>query len=168
MKILITGCSGLIGSQAVEYFDVRGHSVYGVNNNMRQTFFGPAGDTTWNLNRLKEVTRHFTHAHLDIRDRETLSNLFREYRFDMIIHCAAQPSHDRAAKIPLLDFDVNAVGTLNLLEATRRYCGEAVFIQMSTNKVYGDAPNDMPLVELPRRYDYASPEDVNGVSEECR
>lgn len=168
MHILVTGCSGLIGSEAVSYFDQRGHQVTGIDNNMRQIFFGPAGDTTWNLARLKEQASHFTHANIDIRDREALSSLFRENNFDAIIHCAAQPSHDKARDIPLVDFDVNAGGTINLLEATRQFCPEAVFIQMSTNKVYGDAPNEVPLVELEKRYEYARPEDYNGISEECR
>jgi CDP-paratose 2-epimerase len=105
---------------------------------------------------------------LDIRDRAGVFSLFKSSGFDLIIHCAAQPSHDKARDIPLIDFDVNAVGTINLLEATRQSCPEAVFIHMSTNKVYGDAPNELPLVELERRYDYAKPEDFNGISEECR
>ena len=168
MRILVTGSSGLIGSEAVDYFDRRDHDVYGVDNNMRREFFGPAGDTTWNLRRLKEVTRHFTHVDLDIRCRERIFELFKAHRFDLIIHCAAQPSHDRAASIPLIDFDVNAVGTMNLLEATRQYCPEAVFVHVSTNKVYGDAPNELPLVELETRYDYARPEDYHGISENYR
>jgi CDP-paratose 2-epimerase len=168
MKILVTGCSGLIGSEAVSYFDQQGHTVTGIDNNMRQVFFGPAGDTAWNLARLKEQTARFTHVNLDIRDREALFSLFRENSFDAIIHCAAQPSHDKARDIPLIDFDVNAGGTINLLEATRQFCPEAVFIHMSTNKVYGDAPNEVPLVELQTRYDYARPEDYHGINEECR
>jgi CDP-paratose 2-epimerase len=168
MKILVTGSSGLIGSEAVAYFDRRGHQVYGVDNNLRQYFFGPTGDTTWNLQRLLQTTHHFTHVDLDIRDRLGVFALFKAQHFDLVIHCAAQPSHDKAASIPLDDFDVNAVGTLNLLEATRQYCAEAVFIFMSTNKVYGDAPNEMPLQELETRYDYARPEDYHGVAEHCR
>ncbi len=168
MKILVTGSSGLIGSEAVEYFDRQGHELYGVDNNMRREFFGPAGDTTWNLQRLNRVTRRFTHIDLDIRHREGIFRLFKDHRFDLIIHCAAQPSHDRAASIPLVDFDVNAVGTVNLLEATRQFCPEAVFIHMSTNKVYGDAPNELPLVELETRYEYARPEDYHGINEQCR
>lgn len=164
----MTGSCGLIGSEAVEYFDRHGHEVYGADNNMRQEFFGPAGDTTWNLRRLREITRHFTHLDLDIRCREKVFDLFKTHRFGLIIHCAAQPSHDKAASIPLIDFDVNAVGTVNLLEATRQNCPEAVFIHMSTNKVYGDAPNEVPLVELETRYDYGRPEDYHGISEECR
>jgi CDP-paratose 2-epimerase len=168
MHILVTGCSGLIGSEAVSYFDQRGHTVTGIDNNMRQVFFGAAGDTTWNLFRLKEQTTRFTHVNLDIRDREALFSLFHENSFDSIIHCAAQPSHDKARDIPLIDFDVNAGGTINLLEATRQFCPAAVFIHMSTNKVYGDAPNETPLAELETRYDYARPEDYNGINEECR
>lgn len=168
MRILVTGSSGLIGSEAVEYYDRQGHEVYGVDNNMRQYFFGPPGDTTWNLSRLTATTQRFTHIDLDIRQREPVFDLFKTTRFDLIIHCAAQPSHDRAASIPLVDFEVNAVGTVNLLEATRQHCPDAVFIHMSTNKVYGDAPNELPLVELETRYDYAEPSDYHGISENCR
>jgi CDP-paratose 2-epimerase len=168
MKILITGSSGLIGSEAVEYFDRNGHRVIGVDNNMRSLFFGPQGDTTWNLKRLNRVTKNFIHHDLDIRDRGKVSELFQQHRFDLIIHCAAQPSHDKAKEIPLIDFEVNALGTVNLLEATRQYCWDAVFIFMSTNKVYGDAPNEKPLKELPTRYDYAQPQDYDGIDETCR
>ncbi|HYO50503.1 MAG TPA: NAD-dependent epimerase/dehydratase family protein [Chloroflexia bacterium] len=168
MKVLVTGSSGLIGSEAVAHFDGQGHSVVGVDNNMRREFFGPAGDTAWNLERLRRTTRSFRHLGLDIRDRPAMFELFEAEHFDLVIHCAAQPSHDKATEIPLVDFDVNAVGTLNLLEATRLYCPEAVFIFMSTNKVYGDVPNDLPLVELETRFDYARPEDYHGISEECR
>ncbi|MBP1647969.1 MAG: CDP-paratose 2-epimerase [Bacteroidetes bacterium] len=168
MNILVTGSSGLIGSEAVEFYDRTGNTVHGLDNNMRKEFFGPQGDTTWNLKRLQQATRHFTHHDLDIRDRSSVMGFFREHRFDKVIHCAAQPSHDRAAAIPFDDFDVNAVGTLNLLEATRQCSPDAVFIHMSTNKVYGDAPNEVPLVEKEKRYDYARPEDYHGISEECR
>jgi CDP-paratose 2-epimerase len=165
---LVTGCSGLIGSEAVEQFDRQGYRVLGVDNNMRREFFGPAGDTLWNLQRLKTVTKHFTHVDLDIRDRKGLEDLFRSHRFDLIIHCAAQPSHDKARDIPLTDFEVNALGTVNLLEATRQCCPEAVFLFMSTNKVYGDSPNEIPLAEHETRYDYSRPEDFAGVNETCR
>lgn len=168
MKVLITGSSGLIGSEAVEFYDRQGHIVFGIDNNMRKAFFGPKGDTLWNLERLRTVTHRFTHFDLDIRNSERLFDLFKTHRFDLIIHCAAQPSHDKAKDIPLLDFEVNATGTVNLLEATRQYCPEAVFIHMSTNKVYGDAPNELPLVELDTRYDYARQEDYHGIGEECR
>ena len=168
MKVLVTGSSGLIGSEAVEYFDWQGHEVVGVDNNMRRVFFGSAGDTLWNLERLKGVTKRFTHAELDIRGRAAIEDLFRTQRFDLIVHCAAQPSHDKAREIPLLDFEVNARGTVNLLEATRQHSPEAVFIFLSTNKVYGDAPNEIPLVELEKRYDYARVEDFAGIDETCR
>jgi len=168
MKVLVTGSSGLIGSEAVAHFDREGHQVFGADNNMRREFFGPAGDTLWNLERLKQSTRRFTHLTLDIRDREKVLDLFKREKFDLIIHCAAQPSHDKAKDIPFVDFDVNAVGTLNLLEATRQANPEAVFIFMSTNKVYGDAPNEVPLKELPTRWDYSRPEDYHGIREDCR
>jgi len=135
---------------------------------MRKEFFGPQGDTTWNLKRLLDSTRRFTHADIDIRDRVAVDALFADNRFDLVIHCAAQPSHDRAASFPLVDFDVNAVGTINVLEATRLHAPEAVFVHMSTNKVYGDAPNELPLVELETRYDYADPDDYDGIDETCR
>jgi CDP-paratose 2-epimerase len=168
MRVLVTGSNGLIGSEAVEHYDRLGHEVHGIDNNLRMAFFGPAGDTRWNLQRLRSVTTRFTHCDIDIRDRAGIFGLFSAQRFDLVIHCASQPSHDKACEIPLVDFDVNAVGTLNLLEATRHHSPDAVFIHMSTNKVYGDAPNEMPLVETPTRYDYARPEDFHGVSEECR
>src|SRR3984893_1055088 len=168
MKVLVTGSSGLIGSEAVEHFDRQGHEVVGVDNNMRRVFFGPAGDTLWNLERLKGVTKRFTHAALDIRDRTAIEELFTDHRFDLIVHCAAQPSHDKAREIPLVDFEVNALGTVNLLEATRLHCPDAVFLFLSTNKVYGDAPNEMPLKELDTRYDFARPEDFKGIAETCR
>ena len=168
MKVLVTGSSGLIGSEAVLHFDRAGHQVFGIDNNLRREFFGPAGDTTWNLEALKKNTRQFTHLNLDIRDREKILATFQQERFDLIIHCAAQPSHDKAKEIPFVDFDVNAVGTLNLLEATRQSNREAVFIFMSTNKVYGDAPNELPLTELATRWDYARPEDFHGIREDCR
>jgi len=168
MKVLVTGSSGLIGSEAALHFDREGHRVFGIDNNMRREFFGPAGDTSWNLNFIRENTRHFTHLALDIRDRAAILDLFRKEHFDLIIHCAAQPSHDKAKEIPFLDFEVNAMGTLNLLEATRQSNSEAVFIFMSTNKVYGDAPNELPLKELPTRWEYARAEDFQGIREDCR
>ena len=166
--ILVTGSNGLIGSEAVEHFDRQGHKLIGVDNNMRRVFFGDSGDTTWNLERLRRCTRNFTHYNIDIRDRTALEDLFRVNRFDLIVHCAAQPSHDKARDIPVLDFEVNALGTVNLLEAMRLNCPEAVFIFLSTNKVYGDAPNEFPLKELETRWDYARPDDYNGITENCR
>ena len=169
---LITGSSGLIGSEAVTYFDQLGWRVVGVDNNMRADFFGKKGDTTWNLQRLRGSTRNFHPLNVDIRDRAEVLRVVREATPDLIIHAAAQPSHDLAAKRPFDDFDVNAVGTLNLLEATRQardanLC-DPVFVFMSTNKVYGDAPNEIPMVELPTRWDYARPEDQGGVREDMR
>jgi CDP-paratose 2-epimerase len=168
MKVLITGSSGLVGSEAVAHFDGQGHEVFGVDNNMRRVFFGAGGDTLWNLERLKNNCKRFTHAALDIRDRNALEELFRSQPFDLIVHCAAQPSHDKARDIPLLDFEVNALGTINLLEMTRQHCPDAVFVFFSTNKVYGDAPNEIPTRELETRYDYARPEDYDGIDETCR
>jgi CDP-paratose 2-epimerase len=167
MTVLVTGSSGLIGSEAVAYFDSRRHRVVGIDNNLRREFFGKAGDTGWNLRRLKAETRQFVHCDADIRDQERVRALFREHRFDLVIHCAAQPSHDKAKEIPLVDFEVNALGTLVLLEATRQHCPEAAFILMSTNKVYGDTPNRKPLVEKATRYDYADPDDYEGIAEDC-
>jgi len=167
-KILVTGSSGLIGSEAVEHFDGQGHEVVGVDNNMRREFFGPAGDTLWNLERLKRRTKRFVHVALDIRDRASIEELFGTHKFDLIVHCAAQPSHDKAREIPLLDFEVNALGTINLLEATRQHSPEALFVFFSTNKVYGDAPNEIPVKELETRWDYSRPEDFDGVNESCR
>lgn len=167
-KILITGSSGLIGSEAVTFFDKRGWEVHGVDNNMRREFFGPDGDTTWNLQRLKKTARRFTHYDLDIRNRQAMLDLVRDVRLDLIIHCAAQPSHDLAKERPFDDFDINAVGTLNLLEATHRYCADSPFIFTSTNKVYGDAPNELPLVELETRWEYADPANYHGIDENCR
>ena len=158
----------MIGSEAVTFFDSLGHEVVGVDNNMRAVFFGPQGDTTWNRDRLLQKTARFSHFDLDIRNREDVFKFFGENKFDAIIHCAAQPSHDRAADIALMDFDVNAVGTVNLLEATRQNFPESPFIHVSTNKVYGDSPNELPMVELDTRWDYADPKDFNGITEECR
>jgi CDP-paratose 2-epimerase len=168
MRVLVTGSNGLIGSEAVRYYDAEGHEVIGLDNNMRAVFFGPAGDTSWNLRDLKESTRHFIHYDIDIRDRARLAKLFEAVPVDLIIHCAAQPSHDKARDIPFMDFEVNAMGTLNLLEMARRFSPDCTFIFMSTNKVYGDAPNEVPLMELERRYDYANAAYWLGINENCR
>jgi CDP-paratose 2-epimerase len=152
---LITGSSGLIGSEAVELLSARGWSVHGIDNNMRKHFFGDIGDTSANLARLKAVASSFVHHDIDIRDRSNVDALVAHIRPQMVFHCAAQPSHDLAARIPFDDFETNAVGTLNLLESVRRHCAESPFIFMSTNKVYGDAPNEIPLDELDSRFDYA-------------
>ncbi len=168
MRILVTGSCGLIGSEAVSYFSGRGDEVIGIDNNMRLDFFGPDGDTAWNLERLRREVPSYRHYAIDVRDRAGVLDLMERERPQAVIHCAAQPSHDLAARRPFDDFDVNAVGTLNLLEATRRFAISAPFIFMSTNKVYGDAPNELPLVELETRWDYALPEDHAGIDESMR
>ena len=165
---VVTGSSGLIGSEAVAFLDARGWRVHGVDNNMRRDFFGEGGDTTWNLERLRAATRRFEHHALDIRDRDGIRRLIAATQPQLIIHAAAQPSHDLAASRPFDDFEVNAVGTLNLLEAARQEAPEATFVFMSTNKVYGDAPNEIPLVELETRWDYADPAFANGIDETMR
>ena len=165
MKILVTGSSGLIGSEACTYFGALGHKIDGIDNNQRAVFFGPDGDTRRNQQRLQKLIPSFLHHEIDIRDRQEILEIIKELRPDAIIHTAAQPSHDRAAEIPFDDFDTNAVGTLNLLEAARRYCPESPFIHMSTNKVYGDAPNLISLKELETRWDYADDNYSEGISE---
>lgn len=167
-KLLVTGSSGLIGSEVCTYFAKAGWKVCGVDNNMRAEFFGAGGDTRWNQKRLEAELLNFTHYELDIRDRAQVAQLIEELKPDAIVHCAAQPSHDLAAKIPFKDFDTNAVGTVNLLEATRCFVPEAVFVHMSTNKVYGDAPNELALTEQPTRWEYAHKEDYSGITEHCR
>ena len=167
-SLLVSGSSGLIGSEVVEYFSRAGWSVHGVDNNMRADFFGPSGDTRWNTRRLKEQFPDFHHHELDIRDRAGVLALLKEVRPDALVHTAAQPSHDLAASRPFDDFDVNAVGTLNFLEATRQACPESPFVHMSTNKVYGDAPNEIALTELNKRWDYADPAYRDGIRETFR
>jgi len=168
MRILVTGSNGLIGSEAVLYFDALGADVVGVDNNMRAKFFGPGGDTRWNQARLQRTAKRFTHIELDVRNREGVLDLLKREPFELVIHCAAQPSHDLAAKMPFEDFDVNAAGTMNLLESVHRNRPEAVFILLSTNKVYGDVPNELSLKELETRWEYVDPKDWNGINEECR
>jgi CDP-paratose 2-epimerase len=167
-KLLVTGSSGLIGSEVCVYFAKQGWEIHGIDNNQRATFFGAQGDTRWNQHRLQETIKGFVHHELDIRDRQGILDLIESLRPDAIVHTAAQPSHDRAAAIPFDDFDTNAVGTLNLLEATRQFAPEIPFVHLSTNKVYGDAPNEIPLVELETRWDYADPAYKNGISETFR
>lgn len=166
--VIITGSSGLIGSEAVRHYAAQGWDVHGVDNNMRAVFFGPAGDTTGVRDELIRSVAHFTHHDIDVRDRDGVLKLITDLRPALVIHCAAQPSHDRARDMPFVDFDVNAVGTLNLLEAVRIAAPEAVFILMSTNKVYGDAPNELPLVELETRWDYADKSNQDGIAEDFR
>lgn len=139
--------------------------MHGLDNNQRAVFFGPEGDTRWNQHRLEQTVEGFVHHEIDIRDREGVLDLVNLLRPRVIVHTAAQPSHDRAAAIPFDDFDTNAVGTINLLEAVRRFCAESPFIHMSTNKVYGDAPNRLALRELETRWDYADPELAEGIPE---
>ena len=164
-SILVTGSSGLIGSEVCTYFSANGFVIHGLDNNQRAAFFGPQGDTRWNQARLEKEIQGFHHHELDIRDRAGVDALMASIKPDVIVHTAAQPSHDRAAAIPFDDFDTNAVGTLNLLEAARQHCMESPFIHMSTNKVYGDAPNNIALAELDTRWDYADPQFANGIPE---
>jgi CDP-paratose 2-epimerase len=165
---VITGSSGLIGSEAVTFLAERGWAVHGIDNNMRRDFFGPDGDTTWNLERLRREATGFTHHDVDIRDRDAIVRLLRDLKPELIFHCAAQPSHDLAASRPFDDFEINAVATLNLLEGARVHCPDSPFVFMSTNKVYGDAPNELPLVELETRWDYADEAQREGIDEDCR
>lgn len=166
-KLLVTGSSGLIGSEVVEYFANEGWEVHGVDNNLRASFFGAGGDTRWNQMRLVAQHKNFKHHEIDIRERITIREFVKKLRPHLIVHAAAQPSHDLAAKRPFDDFDVNAVGTLNLLEATRHHASEATFVYMSTNKVYGDRPNEIPVNELETRWEYADPAFINGIGEDC-
>jgi len=164
-KLLVTGSSGLIGSEVCVYFANQGWDIHGIDNNQRSIFFGPQGDTRWNQQRLQTTLDHFTHHELDIRDRSGILKCLETLKPNAIVHTAAQPSHDRAAAIPFDDFDTNAVGTLNLLEATRQFCPESPFVHLSTNKVYGDRPNTIPLQELDTRWDYNDPSYTNGIPE---
>ena len=167
-SVLVTGSSGLIGSEVAGLFAELSWSVHGADNNMRADFFGPGGDTRWNQARLERMLRAFSHHEVDMRDRAGVARLVETVKPGAIVHCAAQPSHDLAASRAFDDFDVNAVGTLNLLEAARRHAPESPFVTMSTNKVYGDAPNEIALTELPTRWDYADPAYAGGVAETLR
>ena len=162
---LITGSCGLIGSEVCIYFHRFGFRIVGIDNNQRAVFFGPEGDTSWVLKRLIAEIDDYTQCPVDIRDRETILKLVSDLKPAVIIHTAAQPSHDLAASIPFDDFEVNALGTLNLLEAARRACPDSPFIHMSTNKVYGDRPNELRLRELETRWDYDDPEFAHGIPE---
>ncbi len=167
-RMLVTGASGLIGSQVVAYFVQQGWEIHGIDNNMRADFFGPQGDTRWNQKRLELAYPDFHHHELDIRDRQSILEFVKQLKPQALVHTAAQPSHDLAASRPFDDFDVNAVGTLNLLEANRQTDPEVPFVHLSTNKVYGDAPNELNLKELETRWDYADPEYYNGIKEDFR
>lgn len=164
-SILVSGSCGLIGSQVAEFFAHQGFRVSGIDSNHRAVFFGPEGDTSWVLERLRRGISGYRHEALDIRQRSSVLALMDELRPDLIIHTAAQPSHERAAALPFLDFEINALGTLNMLEAARRSCPESPFIHMSTNKVYGDRPNTIPLTELETRWEYADPAYEYGIPE---
>jgi CDP-paratose 2-epimerase len=152
---LITGSAGLIGSEASVFFHSKGYRVIGIDNDMRAYFFGKAAGTSWNRQKLSSTLANYTHFNTDIRDYAALERIFADYSSDIaiVIHTAAQPSHDWAAREPLTDFGINAGGTMNMLEATRLHCPQAVFIFTSTNKVYGDTPNSLPLVELKTRWE---------------
>jgi CDP-paratose 2-epimerase len=164
--VLVTGSCGLIGSEVAVFFGRQGFDVAGVDSNHRAVFFGPEGDTSWVLERLRREIPGYRHNALDIRNREGVLALVQELRPNLIIHTAAQPSHDRAAAIPFLDFEVNALGTLHMLEAARQSCPESPFIHMSTNKVYGDRPNTISLRELETRWDYADAAYAHGIAED--
>lgn len=167
-KLLVTGSSGLIGSEVCLHFANLGWEIHGVDNNQRSVFFGPSGDTRWNQKRLESSIENFIHHEVDIRDRKAVLELIPSVQPDAIVHTAAQPSHDKAAAIPFDDFDTNAVGTFNLLESTRQYSTNVPFVHLSTNKVYGDAPNEIEMVELETRYDYADKTYENGIPETFR
>lgn len=167
--VIVTGSAGLIGAETVRHFAAAGHTVAGIDNDMRAYFFGEEASTRWAAERLRHDIPGYRHHGADIRDMAALEPVFREYGADiaLIVHTATQPSHDWAAREPLTDFGVNALGTLNLLELTRQTCPEAVFIFTSTNKVYGDAPNNLPLVEMETRWelDPAHPWAAHGIDE---
>ncbi len=152
--IIVTGSSGLIGSESVKFFIKKGFKVLGIDNNLRKYFFGKDGDTKWQLNNLKKI-KNYNHFNYDIRNYKKIEKIFKKFgkKIEAIIHCAAQPSHDWASKEPITDFSINATGTINLLELTRIFAQNAKFIFMSTNKVYGDIPNKIPLVEKYSRYE---------------
>ncbi|MFO1066202.1 MAG: NAD-dependent epimerase/dehydratase family protein [Pirellulales bacterium] len=165
-RILVTGSSGLIGSEVCIHFASKGWQIHGVDNNQRAVFFGPQGDTRWNQNRLESAITGYVHHEVDIRNRTGILELVKTVKPDAIVHTAAQPSHDRAAAIPFDDFDTNAVGTFNLLEAARQACPESPFVHMSTNKVYGDRPNAIKLKELETRWDYDDANYEHGIAED--
>ncbi len=164
MRVLVTGSGGLIGSEAAAHWIKKGAQVYGIDNNTRRDLFGPGGDVTRVIHDLCK-NQNYKHAGISITDRDAVLDSIRDIEPDVIIHAAAQPSHDKAADIPFEDFSINAVGTLNMLEAARLHAGKAVFIHVSTNKVYGDAPNYIPLLETEKRYDFSPAEFQDGINE---
>ena len=166
--VLITGSCGLVGSEAAIFFSKKGFEILGVDNNARRFFFGPDGDISWIKKSLKKKIKNYNHFNIDIRNYNSLKKIFSKYRnqIKLIIHCAAQPSHDWAKNKAFIDFDVNAKGTLNLLELTKKYCSSSPFIFMSTNKVYGDNPNKLPLIEKKTRWEVnKNHKFVNGIDE---
>ena len=152
---LITGSNGLVGSESVKFFSQKGFNIIGIDNNLREFFFGKDGSTQWIKNKLKKQIKNYSHYNTDIRNYKKLEKIFKKYKknISVIIHCAAQPSHDYGKNFPLLDFNVNAAGTLNLLELTKIYCPDSPFIFMSTNKVYGDNPNKLKIIEKKNRFE---------------
>lgn len=164
LRLLVTGSSGLVGSEVVRHFSRQGWKIYGIDNNLRMSFFGPPGDTSRNLAQLKSVCSNFSHFEFDIRDETRLRRCVSELRPDLIVHAAGQPSHEYSSAAPLADFRINAVATASLLEAVRVHSPHSIFVYMSTNKVYGDRPNQFPLRELPTRWEYCDP-DFPGIDE---
>jgi CDP-paratose 2-epimerase len=164
LRVLVTGSGGLIGSEAASHWIKKGAQVYGIDNNTRRDLFGPGGDVTQVIRTLCK-NQNYKHVGISITDRDAVLDSMRDIQPDVVIHAAAQPSHDKAADIPFEDFSINAVGTLNMLEATRQHAIKSVFIHVSTNKVYGDAPNYIPLTESEKRYDFSPAEFQNGISE---
>jgi len=165
-KVMVTGSGGLIGSEAVRFFSKKGFDVIGIDNDMRRTFFGESASILWNVRRLKKDIRRYRHFNVDVRDSKKIEQIFRSNTFDLVIHAAAQPSHDWAARDPVTDFTINANGTLTLLENFRKYAPRGVFIFTSTNKVYGDRPNTLPLMELKTRYELRKTHPFyNGINE---
>jgi|TARA_B110000914_G_scaffold220893_1_gene231719 CDP-paratose 2-epimerase len=153
--VLVTGSSGLVGSESVNFFSKKGFDVIGIDNNLRKFFFGNDGSTSWVKNQLIKSNKNFKSLNVDIRNYKSLEKIFKKYKknISLIIHCAAQPSHDYGKNFPVIDFNVNATGTLNLLELTKKYCSNSPFIFMSTNKVYGDNPNNLNLIEKDKRWE---------------
>ncbi len=165
---IITGSTGLIGSEAVNFFCDKGFDVIGIYNNLRKFFFGEDGSTSWIKTKLKKRNKQFQNLNVDIRNYNKLKKIFEKYKkkISLIIHCAAQPSHDYGKKFPFLDFNVNATGTLNLLELTKKFSPDAPFIFMSTNKVYGDRPNTLQIIEKMTRWELSKyNEHFRGINE---
>ena len=166
--VIITGANGLVGSEAVSFFSKKKYTVIGIDNNLRKFFFGEDGSTSWIKRKIIKENKNYIHHNIDIRNSQALNKLFKSYKNDisLIIHCAAQPSHDYGKNYPKIDFNVNATGTLNLLELTKKYCPNSPFIFMSTNKVYGDNPNKLKILEKKTRYELSKKNEFyNGVNE---